>query len=311
MSNQPPFSPDMVVPPAAGSRVSKERECSTGSDKRRPRTAILHAAIICLDYAKQYLDKFAYWPDYILATHYHANVLALTGSEGNRRDAEKSFKDVEFWLDAGDTGRQFGEDARKRIRAEARYNRAVLLQRRGENGKAKVQFESVLKFIGEDRKQPPKGVRFGTEFALIMLLGREIGLVGGESKVPQVPVIEPQATSSEQISKLKQIVVPFLDNCRRELELLEGNIASGERDVRSLDSQLAGKDKETVASKKRGRDQSETQDSTIQAKLDKARATITKASKDSAIMRMMIDTAEKLQRALLPKSPPSGTALAI
>jgi hypothetical protein len=306
MSNQPPFLPDMRESPVGGSR---ERESSAGSDKRRPRTAILHAAIICLDYAKQYLDKFTYWPDYILATHYHANVLALTGSEGNRRDAERSFKDVEFWLNPGDTGRQFGEDARKRIRAEAMYNRAVLLQRRGENGKAKGQFESVLKFIGPDRKLPPKGVRFATEFALLMLLGREFALVGGESKETSGPSNEPQQTSLEQVSKLKLIVVSFLDNCRRGLEILEGDIASGEREVRSLEYQLTEKQRETQASKKKGtRDPSAKQDSAIQTKLDKARARITKASKDSAIMRTMIDTAEKLEQALLSKGPPSGTA---
>jgi hypothetical protein len=292
MSSQPPILPDAGKPdvPAAG-----EREPATGADKRRPRTAILNAAIICLDYAKQYLDKFTYWPDYILATHYHANVLALTGSERNRRDAERYFKDVEFWLDPGDRGRHIGGDARRRIRAEAMYNRAVLLQRRGENGKAKEQLESVLKVIGTDRKQPPKGVRFATEFALVMLTGSEVGFVGGESKVQPVPAIEPQSTSLSQASKFKQSVVPFLDNCRRELEFLEGEIASGEQDVKSLEHQLTENQKDAEASKKKVRDQSAIRDSAIQAKLEKARVTITKASKDSAIMRMMIDTSERLR----------------
>jgi hypothetical protein len=276
--------------------LGKNPQSTTSSDQRRPRAAILNAAIVCLDYAKQYLDKFTYWPDYILATHYHANVLALTGSAENRSDAERSFKDVEFWLDPGDRGHEIGGDARKRIRAEAMYNRAVLLQLRGENGKAREQFQSVLKVVGQDREKPPKGVRFATEFALLMLAGREI--IASVSGVGPTQRIESQPSSPEQISKLDQAIVPFLENCRRELRTLESNIGSAEMEVKSLEGSVI---KREQSSKKKG-DQNESakRDSALQGKFENAQAKITKASKDSAIMRVMFNTAQKLQQSLPP-----------
>jgi hypothetical protein len=251
-----------------------------------------------LDHAKQYLDKFTYWPDYILATHYHANVLALTGSQENRSDAERSFKEVEFWLNPGDRGHEIGGDARKRIRAEAMYNRAVLLQLRGEGGKAKEQFESVLKVVGQDREKPPKGVRFAAEFALLMLAGREV--LGGVSGLGPTQPIESQPSSLERISKLDEGIIPFLENCTRELRTLDSNIASAEIEVKSLEAQVSKREK---SSKRKGdRDECPKPDSALQGKLENAEARITKASKDSAIMRMMINAAQKLK-----DLPPTGT----
>jgi len=295
MSPQPPSPPDRNNPRVLD---TEDRKSAASPDQRRPRTAILNAAIVCLDYAKQYLDKFVYWPDYILATHYHASVLALTGSEENRRDAERYFKDVEFWLHPADKDRQIGEDARRRIRAEAMYNRAVLLQHRGEHGKAKDQFESVLNVIGRDREKPPKGVRLAAEFALVMLEGRGAGagdVSGKESSEARVS----QPLTADQTPSLTRAAVPFLENCRRELQLLQSNLLSAEREVKSLEGQAA--ERRRVSKKKGERGRGASEDSAIRAKLENAKARITKASKDAAIVRMMIATAEKLT-----KNPPSA-----
>jgi hypothetical protein len=283
--------------------AGKDPQSTTSTDQVRPRTAILNAAIVCLDYAKQYLDKFRYWPDYILATHYHANVLALTGSAKNRIDAERSFKDVELWLDPGDRGHEIGGDARKRIRAEAMYNRAILLQMRGENGEAKEQFESVLKVVGQDGEKTPKGVRFAAEFALLMLAGREaLGKVSGVGPMPRV---ESRPSTPEQISTLDQEIGYFLENCTRELRTLESNIDSAEMAVKSLDSYPWEK---TSPKKKENQGESAKRDSALQRKLENAQAKITKASKDSAIMRMMFNTAQKLRQSLPPTDPRSQVA---
>lgn len=287
MSSQPPNSPSVENGPEW---AGKDPQSSTNRDQRRPRAAILNAAIVCLDYARQYLDKFTYWPDYILATHYHANVLALTGYEENRSDAERSFKDVEFWLDPGDRGYETGGDARKRIRAEAMYNRAVLLQRRGEGGKAKEQFEAVLKVVGQDREKPPKGVRVATEFALVMLEGREI--LGGVSGGGVAQPIESRPPNPERISRLDKAIVLFLQSCTRELRLLESNIASAETEVKSLEAQVL--DRQKSSKKKTNRDEMAKQDSALQRMLESAEAKITKSSKDSAIIRMMINTTKNL-----------------
>jgi hypothetical protein len=298
MSSRPPNPPSLENSPEW---PGKDPQSTTSSDQRRPRAAILNAAIVCLDYARQYLDKFTYWPDYILATHYHANVLALTGCEKNRSDAERSFKDVEFWLDPGDRGHEIGGDARKRIRAEAMYNRAVLMQRRGEDGKAEEQFEAVLQVVGEDREQPPKGIRFAAEFALLMLVGKQVlGVVSGMGSTQSIGLHPP---SSERVSMLGQAIVPFLGNCKRELQLLESKIASAETEIKSLEAQILDRKK---SSKRKGdRYESMKQDSALQRMLENAKAKITKASKDSAIIRMMISTVQKLRQDLPPTSVPS------
>jgi hypothetical protein len=188
MSDQPPFSPNdpgFGAPPSAG---PERKDLPTAE----PRKAILHAAIACLEYAKQYLDKFTYWPDYILATHYQANILALTSKQENWDDAENHFKDVVFWLEPGEQ-RSAEEEARRRIRMEAMYNRAVLLERRGLTNEARTQFEALRTLINGNQDRTPKGVRLATEFALLMLTAKEFRF-GATDQIPGVERLDEDKT---------------------------------------------------------------------------------------------------------------------
>jgi tetratricopeptide (TPR) repeat protein len=306
MSSEPPISPDAIEPSVS---QSVGTDAAASPARLSPKRAILNAAIVSLEYARQYLDKFLYWPDYILATQYYANVLALTESSENWNDAENRFKDVESWLQPGGKHRRFDE-ARKRIRAEAMYNRAVLLQRRGQTAEAKEQFQSVLKAIGEKREEPPRGVRFATEFALLMLAARDLGFVPAQeaAQVGQANTIQqisPERRDDVLTTEWQASAVPFLRNSRSELQLLEGDLDSAERDLSHLESKLEAI-RTKLASTRKGKGSQATdyakQYSEIESKRDDARARITKASKDLAVLRMMEAIVDKLQYAMPPSA---------
>jgi hypothetical protein len=299
MSSQSPILPDPIEPSTPRSFGA---DTAASPTKLSPKKAILNAAIVSLEYAMQYLDKFLHWPDYILATHYYANVLALTESSDNWNDAENRFKDVESWLQPGGKYRRFDE-ARKRIRAEAMYNRAVLLQRRGRTEEAKKQYQSVLEVIGEKREEPPKGVRFATEFALLMLIARDLGFVSAEASAQAGQANAIQPTSVGRWDKLttewQATAVPFLSNSRIELQTLETDLDSAEKDVSRLESKLEEL-RTKMTRKGKGRQASDyaAQYSENESKLDDARSRITKASKDLAVLRMMEAIVGGLQHAL-------------
>lgn len=308
MSNQASLPPDAINPSI--SRPASE-DAAAISAKLSPKVAILNAAIVSLEYARQYLDKFLYWPDYILATHYHASVLALTKSKDNWNEAETCFKDVESWLQPADKHRRFDE-ARKRIRAEAMYNRAILLQRKGQTAEAKKQFQSVLRVMGEKRNEPPRGVRFATEFALLMLIARDLPAPAQEA-MPVGAVSAVQPSSLERMPTLgnewQAAAVPFLANSRNELQRLEGDLDSAESELFRLESELNAT-KPKLASTKKGQRQAAAypkEVSDIESKCDDAKARITKASKDLAILRMMEATVDKLYRDLSSNPRPSGS----
>jgi hypothetical protein len=306
----------MSPPPPDASRPSipsaPDSDTAPSSAKLSPRKAILNAAIVSLEYARQYLDKFTSWPDYILATHYHASVLALTDSRGNWDDAERCFKDVESWLQPSNKQRRYDE-ARKRIRAEAMYNRAVLLQRKGQTRLAKEQFRSVLRAIGDNLDEPPKGVRFATKFALLMLITGELSLAaaqdGSVGRFDQViPPSNPEWIA--QLSDWRAIAIPFLANCESECQRLENEVDRAERDLASLETKLKPIKSHIVSTSNAERSQVKDdvkQGSDIESKYNDARTRITKASKDLAILRMMRDTTENLQKVLSSKGQLPGS----
>jgi hypothetical protein len=189
------------------------------------------------------------------------------------------------------------------------YNRAVLLQRRGRTAEAKKQFQSVLQVIVEKRREPPRGVRFATEFALLMLVARDLGFVPAQeaAQVGQANTI--QQISPERRDELttewQASAVPFLRNSRSELQLLEGDLDSAERDLSHLESKLEAI-RTKLASTRKGKGSQATdcakQCSAIESKRDDARARITKASKDLAVLRMMEAIVDKLQYAMPPSA---------
>jgi hypothetical protein len=244
--------------------------------KLSPRKALLNAAIVSLEYARQYLDKFLHWPDYILATHYYANVLALTDKKENKKEAERFFRDVESWLEPAGKPRPFDE-ARKRIRAEAIYNRAVLLLNEGNNAEeARRQLQSVINLVGESADQPLRGVRFAAEFVLLLL---------DLEKQGQTTVDRPIAGAGKDVGE------SYLDFSRKlelEIKSVEDDMDSAVAQERSLEAQI---DEARMASSiqvksldapKRAKYASD-----IAKRLAEVRASITKASKDLAILRMM------------------------
>jgi hypothetical protein len=305
MSDLPPLRTNSIefTPPPADGRDDKDH-----SGKDDPKNAILSAAIVCLEYAKQYLDKFTYWPDYILATHYHANILALTSSKDNLSDAEKYFKDVEFWLEPS---RQKGpaDQARRRIRFEAMYNRAVLTERKGQTEEARRQFLAVREALNSNKEDAPKGILFATEFALLMLTARELGFVRVMEKTSPGNLNPGAGRGPELRNDWKERSTPFLVNCNAEMERLRQGVTSAENELdrllvseqrqSSLDAGLKRKDQRGHSSA------NARQHSNIESKRDAARAKITKASKDLAILRMMVDKMDKLQKAF----PSRGIAL--
>jgi tetratricopeptide (TPR) repeat protein len=296
------LQPDAAKPQWEGS----DAEFSTA--KLSPKRSILNAAIVSLEYARQYLDKFLHWPDYILATHYYANVLAVTDSQENRNEAERCFKDVESWLQPGGKGRQFDE-ARKRIRAEAIYNRAVLLEKRGHNEEAKQLFESVLTLIGDNRQQPPRGVRFATEFALVMLIARDLGYAPVHKSTLMHQGAQSQPDNAEQIRKLRsdlQVAArSFLHYSGTEIEQLESKVDLADGDASDLESELDKIERRSDAVRKdksRAVPEYARQVSKTYTRLNEARARITKASKDLAILRTMEAVVSELQHELFPSS---------
>jgi hypothetical protein len=210
-----------------------------------------------------------------LATHYYANVLALTATEENKKEAQRRFKDVESWLQPAGKPRPFDE-ARKRIRAEATYNRAVLLLNEGNTQEARKQLQSVIQLVGESGDQPPRGVRFAAEFVLLLLDPEEQG---------QTPVDQPNAGAGKDVGEL------YLD-FRRKLELeiksVEENMDSAVAQERSLEDQIeearmsSSMQGKSLDAPKRAKYASD-----IAKRLAEVRASITKASKDLAILRMM------------------------
>lgn len=95
-----------------------------------PENALLKAAKDNFDFARQYLDKYLYWPDYILATHYRAFAMALL----DESDARENFQKVDDWLnERTETGLATTDEpipdvarSRLRLRYEAHYNSAFL-----------------------------------------------------------------------------------------------------------------------------------------------------------------------------------------
>ena len=155
-----------------------------------PRVAILRAAQHDLNYAKQYLDKFDNWPDYVLATYYHACVSALSPNKQDWNIAKAEFAEVKLWLEAGASisdeewdaldGKQRAViSARRRIRAEAMFNRAVLLgMDEGTRSEAVWDFEELIEYIDSSFNGSLKsatsglGIRIAAEVALLDLESR-------------------------------------------------------------------------------------------------------------------------------------------
>ena len=267
-----------------------------------PKNAILSAAIICLEYAKQYLDKFTYWPDYILATHYHANILALTK---NWKDAEKYFRDVEFWL-APDGRHGSADDARRRIRVEAMYNRAVLTERRGETVEARKQFEAVREILGGNKVDGPKGVRFATEFALLMLTARELGFARAAQQISVGNANRSPEQKAQLRSDWKTRIISFLADCDAEIRRLRQELAVAKTDLDQLVvSQPRGKDDEpspTVKNSHNNPGAKAKRSADLDLRRKSAMARITKATKDLAILRMMADQTTTIQEAFVSEA---------
>jgi hypothetical protein len=308
------MSSKQSLPPDA-TKLSSDPE-SSGAPRSpaelSPRTAILNAAIVSLEYAKQYLDKFTHWPDYILATHYQASVLALTGRRKNLEQAERCFQEVEDWLRPTKTQLKYDE-ARKRIRAEAMYNRAVLLQFKGETERAKDQFNSVLNLVGRESEEPPKGVRFATEFALLVLVAGQLRLASsrenvsgrmGDGPLPN----DPNRTASLEM-EWQALALSFLANCTRQLQELERELNAAEAERASADAKFKVGGRDQVPTAKGGWNQPSDRGkrgSDIGPDRGDPQIRITKASKDLAIVRMMEDTAKKFQKEFVANSTSSA-----
>lgn len=156
------------------------------------RSAIVEAAKRDLEYAKQYLDKFENWSDYVLACHYHACVTALCVTEDDKtnREAAAEFEEVARWMKSGDAlliqnWNCLDEKhrkiiaARQRVCAEAMFNQAVLL---GNNLQASDQaigrLEELINYLQVIKDQSSNsmsfnGIRIAAEFAKLELYGRQ------------------------------------------------------------------------------------------------------------------------------------------
>jgi hypothetical protein len=271
----------------ANTPFEPEQEAYPSPVTLSPRIAILNAALVSLQYARQYLDKFLHWPDYILATYYYATVLALTTSEQNKDEAEQLFKDVEGWLQPTSNLRVY-DDARRRIRLEAIYNRAIVLATAGRTSEARQSLTSLLTLVEEDSAMAPKGIRYATEFALISLDGQVI---------LQQPSQEAVASQSERdVSSFGGTDDQRLQLLRRSeyfIQELQTEMLQVERNVASSDQVFA---EEAKRHQNEGRDDPRIHRKTRRIKEEES--VLTKASKDLVILRSMHAKVNELRERL-------------
>lgn len=134
-----------------------------------PKLALIRAAVTNLNYARQYLDKFLHWADYILVTHYRAFASAMSDGKDSRDIAALDFHLVDLWLSVDEANSSPTGVARRRLRAEAIYNRSVLLASPGLSDfqKAEEGYNQVLRVIGQSEET--KGLRIAAKFGLVIL----------------------------------------------------------------------------------------------------------------------------------------------
>jgi len=146
-------------------RESRKSDPTVGD----PKLALIRAAVTNLNYARQYLDKFLHWADYILVTHYRAFASAMTHEKDSRVIAAADFHLVDSWLSVDEGNKGPSAAARRRLRAEAIYNRSVLLASPplSEFDEAEKGYRRVLLLTGADADT--EGLRIATTFGLAML----------------------------------------------------------------------------------------------------------------------------------------------
>jgi hypothetical protein len=228
-----------------------------------PREALLNAAIVNLDFARQYLDKFLNWFDYLVATHY--NAVALSLRPASRARAQECFEEVASSLNRDGLPQQGAVNGR--IRSEAIYNRGVLMMCSGDLAGAKIEFQRLFRSIGfAVGDEAPRGVRFAAEFAVILI---------EQSKSTAAP--------SPEFAPKREL---FLEQVRAEITRIETEIATAESLVSGLEPKVESLER---AAAKDNRDEKKTTAELAQARkrLKDAQSALTKLSKDRAILRSM------------------------
>ncbi|HXM41099.1 MAG TPA: hypothetical protein VN924_07590 [Bryobacteraceae bacterium] len=179
----------------ASTKAAGDSSAAPVTPQADPKEAILGAAIENLTYAREYLDRFDNWRDYLIATHYQAVGLALRNAEKTLESAADAFRSVSTSIsDSNPSAPQ------RRLKAEAAYNRAVILARtEGRREKGRQGFNDVISAYREDDF---RGLRLAARFGLLVADAQD--LCQPAPKQPESPgaALEPWKRAAEDFENL-------------------------------------------------------------------------------------------------------------